>query len=130
MEMDNIIRTADRVRRHLLASRDAASVLDWGVCVSAALEYGGMPALCLKVCARLFDGMVVVARSETDLYEVFLLPTDGEPVHLATGFFGEELVSAIDYNIERGEDGEGYSRYRSERDTALIARTTPFISKT
>lgn len=105
----------------ILATAGVNTFNCWGVSRKIATTCKGMPALALKVDARLFQGLLVVALNEgKDLYELYTITdASNEPKKIAEDLYSDMLGDEIDRLIERGDNWEEYEAFCKAQDKLL-----------
>lgn len=113
MTQDYIMSVAHTIRKQLFGLTEFNVICSWGIEYPLlATQYKDMPALKIKVDARLFKGSVIIALNEgDDLYEIYLKKQGEEPTLLSDEVFFEDMGNIIDTAIERGTNQAEYDAF-------------------
>lgn len=86
-------------------------LMSWGISNIRAGEYNEMPSLLFKVNGFVHQGEVVIAYNQgSDLYEVYCLNNDLQPIQSREDVYFDELVDAVDRMVEKDCGAEQYGQ--------------------
>lgn len=122
MELDPYsVAISKTIYQQLKATTNLNVIFSWGLSGVIATKYKEMPALILKVSARLFSGDVIIAYdSGPDYYEIYLKDNSGTRL-IADDVDCMQMGDIIDRHIERGDNPEEYDEFCRQEEIKLYA---------
>ena len=120
MDKDYILRIANTIRRQISFSTGTNTIQSWGVSKPTATVFNNMPAFVFLANGRLFQGLVIIAYNDNDLYELHL--HDKTSVRcISKEIYADQLGELIDITIERGNNPEEYKAFCEEQRKLLFS---------